>query len=133
MKIFFLSFISICLITGCSSSKKAKLDLSSEGFIESVVEEHFKGEPVDTIYNQNRDFAIIVNRIERGVGYPVAVNFVVVDLLKKKVLYMESISDGSVSWIDNDIVLIKRVPGAMSTVEEENRNAKRTEINVREL
>ncbi|GEM_PF-6496140 len=133
MRIVFLSIITIYIIAGCSSSKKAKIDLSGDEFINTVVEKEFNGESFETIYNQDRGFAIIVNKVERGVGYPTVINFVVVDLLKKKVIYSETVRDGSVSWINNDTVLIKRVPGVMSRVEEENEKAKRTEINVRAL
>ncbi len=133
MRIVILSIITLYLFAGCSSSKKINSDLASESFIKTVVEQEFNGEAVETIYNHDKDFAILISRIERGIGYPVVINFVVVDLLKKKLLYVESVGDGSVSWIDNDIVLIRRVPGARSKIDEENRKAERTELNVREL
>ena len=133
MRIVILSIITLSLFAECSSSKKTKLDLASESFIKTVVEQEFNGETVETIYNHDKDFAILINKIERGIGYPVVINFVVVDLLKKKLLYVESVADGSVSWIDNDIVLIRRVPGARSKIDEENQKAERTELNVREL
>ncbi len=133
MRIVFLSIITLYLFIGCSSSKKTKLESVSDSFIKTVIEQDFDGESVETSYNDNRDFVILSRRIERGIGYPVVLNFVVVDLLNKKILYVESVSDGSVSWVDNDKVLIKRVPGAKSIVGEENRKAERTELNVREL
>ncbi len=133
MRIVILSIITLYLFAGCSLSKKINSDLASESFIKTVVEQEFNGEAVETIYNHDKDFAILISRIERGIGYPVVINFVVVDLLKKKLLYVESVGDGSVSWIDNDIVLIRRVPGARSKIDEENRKAERTELNVREL
>ena len=133
MRIVILSIITLYLFAGCSSSKKINSDLASESFIKTVVEQEFNGEAVETIYNHDKDFAILISRIERGIGYPVVINFVVVDLLKKKLLYVESVGDGSVFWIDNDIVLIRRVPGARSKIDEENRKAERTELNVREL
>jgi len=133
MREFFLTTIALFLFFGCSSSKKAKLELANNSFVKTVIEERFDGKPVETTYNPDRDFVIIINRIERGVGYPAVISFVVVDLLKKKTVYTETISDGAVSWLNNDTVLIKRVPGAKSIVEEENQNAKRTELNVREL
>jgi len=133
MRIVFFITIALFIFFGCSSSKKTKLGLDRNSFIKTVVEDRFDGEPVETIYNTDRDFAIIINRLERGVGYPVVINFVVVSLLKNKVLYTETISDGAVSWSNNDTVLIKRVPGAKSIIEEENQKAKKTELNVREL
>ena len=133
MRIVILSIIALAIMVGCSSSKKTNVKLTEDEYIIRVINEEFKGDPAERIYNQDRDFVIVINRLERGVGYPVVANFVVIDVDKQKVLYTESVLDGDVSWIDNDNVLIKRVPEVRSKIEEENRKAMRTELNVREL
>ncbi len=133
MRIVILSIITLTLMFGCLSSKKTNVKLTEDEYINRVINEEFKGDPVERIYNQNRDFVIVISRFERGVGYPVVTNFVVVDVDKKRILYTESVLDGDVFWIDNDNVLIKRVPEVRSKIEEENRKAMRTELNVREL
>ncbi len=133
MRIVFLSIITLSLLVGCSSSKKAKSKFVEDDFINIVVHDEFNDEPVEKIYNQDRDFVVVISRIERGVGFPVPTTFAIVDIVKKKVVYIESVSDGNVSWIDNDRVLIKRVPEVRSKVEEENKKAMRTELNVREF
>ncbi len=133
MRIVVLSIIALNLIIGCSSSKRTKVKLAEDEYINKIINEQFKGEPVKRFYNQDRDFVIVISRIERGVGFPVATTFIIIDVDKKKLLYIESVPDGNVSWVDNDRVLIKRVPEVRSKIEEENRKAMRTELNVREL
>ena len=132
MKLFFIPII-LGLMIGCSSSKKAKSKLTEESYINSVVHDRFRDEPVEKIFNHDRDYVILIHRVERGTGYPAATDFAIVDLADKKVLYFESVNDGKITWIDNDRVLIKRVPEVRSKNSEENEKIKSKEINVRDL
>jgi len=133
MRVVVLVFVSLSFLVGCSSSKNAKVKLAEEDFISQVVHDKLNDEPVEKIYNKKYDFVIVISKIERGFGFPAATTFAIIDLAKKRVVYVESVHDGKVSWIDNDRVLIKRVPEVRSKIEEENKKAMKTELNIREL
>jgi len=132
MKLIILSFVFTFLLA-CSSNKTSVEVRSSEEFIEKVSKEKFGDSNIEKLFNHSRDFVIIENKIDRGIGFPDVTEFLVVDLKKKKVVYDDSVIDGSVSWNDNDVIQIKRIPDARSKDEEVNEKAELKLINVRNL
>jgi hypothetical protein len=127
----FISFIIIVFIWSCASGKTAKLTSDPENFIKEISENNFNGAKVQTLYNKSGDLVVIFHKIERGVGFPYVVEFVVADVKNKNILYTDSVIDGDVFWLNDDIIRIKRVQEVRST--NENENVKSKDINIRKL
>ena len=132
MKIKFL-IIALSLIYGCSSNKNAANALSDEKYIEKVIKDSFGDNSVEKLFNSSGDFVILKENIERGTGFPDVTNIIVVDIKQKKIIYKDSLPGGSVSWKNNDVIVVKRSPDARSKVDEENERAKLKEINIHKL
>ncbi len=133
MRLSVLYFFILILLWNCSSSKSTKTALAEEEYISKIEKDNFNSSDINEVYNDTHDFVIITKKTDRGVGFPDVIEFIVVDLKQKKIIYKDSVIDGSVAWIDNDNIEIKRVPEARSKDPEINRKAGKKIINVRKL
>ncbi len=133
MKLYVVCFFVLILSGSCSSSKNTKVELSEDDYVSKVVKANFKSQDTDKIYNETRDFVIVTEKTDRGIGFPDVTEFIVIDLKQKKIVYKDSVIDGSVAWIDNNNIEIKRVPEARSKDPVINSKAGKKIINVRKL
>jgi len=132
MRLFSLFFVFIFFV-GCVASKSNMNTEKDKEFIEKIKKEKFATENVEEIFNDSKDYVIILHKMDRGTGFPSVIEFVVLDLATKKKIYEDSVIDGSVSWEDNDVIRIKRIPDARSKDDETNKKAELKHINVRKL
>jgi ABC-type polysaccharide transport system permease subunit len=132
MRWFYLPIV-LLLFTSCLSNKNTLKTKNTQEFIQKIKKENFDSNKIEEKFNKSRDFVILVNNIDRGIGYPNVIEFVVIDLVNKKNIYRDSVIDGSVSWKDNDVIRIKRIPDVRSKDDEVNKKAELKLINVRNL
>jgi len=129
----FVFIIVLALIAGCSSNKTAAKSQTNEEFTEKIIKDNFGGKSVEKKFNSSRDLVVLINKIDRGTGFPDVTELIVLDLKRKKIVYEESVIEGSVSWKDDDIIIVKRTAEVRSIKLEENSNTKYREINIRKL
>ena len=112
-KKYFLMFISLVFVIGCSAPEKTFKD--GEIILKKLSAEKL-GSPIQIFYNSDSTFALNIRQDKSSSRNPnPSLNFFVYNIKIAKIIFEDSVPAGSAAWINNDEIEVRLTPGIVSS------------------
>jgi len=108
--------LALLILPACVSSSKPPASVKATENYKTLATEKY-GEGVDCTFNESKTHVLCLKREKVKLSPAMPQNplrFFVYDLHNEKIIYEDSIEDGSVRWISNSELQISIIPGIIS-------------------
>ena len=107
--------MAILMLISCGSSKRESARLTRNEAYKVVAVRKFKA-PIRYIYNDTKSHVLCFNQAKASTRNPFpSLSFFIYDLKSEKVIYEETLDNGSVLWLNENRVQITVIPGVITS------------------